>query len=69
MLANLLPTIVNGVVRAFKINTSEVTPDENVNDAIAKGIKILVRLILVIVLLKFFPEQWQQLFQLIVAAG
>lgn len=65
MLKGLLPTIINGIGRAFKINVSEQTEPENINDAVAKAIKILTRAVVLIVLYKFFPEMFEQFFSLI----
>lgn len=65
MLKSLLPTIFEGVKRAFKINVSEQTAPEDINDAMAKAIKILTRTIILIALYKFFPNEFEQFFALI----
>lgn len=59
-------TLLNGVKRALKINVSEQTPDEEINDGVAKAIKILARLIAAVVLYKLFPDVWEGIFQLVI---
>lgn len=59
-------TLLNGVKRAFKINTSEETPDIDIHDSLAKAVKILSRLIVFVVLYKFFPEIWEMAFKLVI---
>lgn len=60
-------TILEGVKRALKINVSEATPDEEVDDAIAKAIKIATRTAVFLILYKMFPDFWEQAFSLIFA--
>jgi hypothetical protein len=61
----LLPTIINGIGRAFKINVTEQTEPEDINDALAKAIKVITRAVILVALLKLFPEQFDQLFGMI----
>ena len=68
MLKVLLPPIFDGVKRAFKINVSEQTAPENINDAAAKAIKILTRTVVLIGLYKAFPEKFMEFFNLIFGA-
>lgn len=65
MLKALIPTVFEGVKRAFRINVSEQTEPETINDAAAKAIKILTRAAVLIVLYKLFPDQFEQFFALI----
>lgn len=59
-------TLLNGVKRAFKINVTEWTEDDEVSDALAKAIKIGTRLVVLVVLARTFPEQFQALFELVI---
>jgi len=65
MLKALVPTLFEGVKRAFRINVSEQTEPETINDAAAKAIKIITRAVVLVALYKFFPEQFEQFFALI----
>lgn len=65
MLKKLLPTLINGVGRAFKVNVSEQTEPEDIHDATAKAIKVLTRAIILIVLYKLFPSEFEQFFNMI----
>lgn len=68
MLKALLPTIFDGVKRAFRINVSEQTEPETINDAAAKAIKILTRAVVLVALYKAFPEKFMEFFNLIFGA-
>lgn len=63
---NIGKTIWNGVKRAFRVNVTEWTEDDEVSDALAKAIKIGTRLVVLIVLARVFPEEFQTLFELII---
>jgi hypothetical protein len=65
ILKKLLPTLINGVGRAFKINVSEETEPEDIHDATAKAIKVLTRAVVLIVLYKMFPSEFEQFFAMI----
>lgn len=65
MFKSLLPTLFDGVKRAFKINVSEQTEPETINDSTAKAIKILTRAVVLVVLYKLFPDQFEQFFNMI----
>ena len=62
---NIGKTLLNGVKRAFRVNVTERTPDDEVDDALAKAIKIGTRLVVLVVLARIFPEQFQALFVLL----
>ena len=65
ILKKLLPTLLNGVGRAFKINVSEETEPEDIHDATAKAIKVLTRAVVLIALYKLFPAEFEQFFAMI----
>lgn len=58
-------TIFNGIKRALKVNVAEVTTDDDINDALAKAVKIITRAAILIVLYKLFPGSFEELFNLI----
>lgn len=59
----LLKTIFDGVKRAFKIKVSDLTPDEDVNDALAKAIKVATRFVIFIISYKLFPEFYETILE------
>ena len=58
-------TVLNGLKRAIRINIQEVTDDDDIQDAVAKAIKLATRAIIVITLAKLFPDEVRLLFSLI----
>jgi hypothetical protein len=61
------PTLINGVLRAFKVNVKEETEPEDINDATAKAIKIFTRAVILVSLYKFFPDMFEKFFTIIFA--
>ena len=62
---NLGKTLLNGAKRAFRVNVTEQTDEDDVQDALAKAIKISVRALVLIVLAWLFPDQFQAVFEII----
>lgn len=54
---NILKTVKEGIKRVLKVNVREDTSDPEVDDRVAKSIKIGVRAALTIGAVWLFPEQ------------